>query len=129
MIPWIVPLDTGFGAVVFTGFLVNQEPAGFAVAVGWEDGSPREMQVGDGECRSPAGRWAGACGSPRSGFHFSFPSRPKRRDLLWEGPSGGLVSVQCGHWSVVTLAEVGESRNTAVNRMRLRCSVHCQLGG
>jgi hypothetical protein len=37
---------------------------------------------------------AGACGSPRSSFHFSFPSRPKRRDLLWEGPSGSLVSGQ-----------------------------------
>jgi hypothetical protein len=59
-------------------------------------------------------------GQPRSSFHFSFPSRPKRRDLLWEGPSGGLVPVRCGHWSVVWSAEVGESRNTAVNRMRFR---------
>lgn len=71
-------------------------------------------------------------GQPRSSFHFSFPSRPKRRDLLWEGPNGGLVSGRCGHWSVVSdqwSAEVDESRNTAVNRIRLRGPVHCQLGG
>lgn len=71
-------------------------------------------------------------GQPRSSFHFSFPSRPKRRDLLWEGPSGGLVSGRCGHWLVVSdqwSAEVGESRNAAVNRIRFRGPVHCPLGG
>lgn len=41
-------------------------------------------------------------GHPQSSFHCSFPSRPKRRDLLWEGPSGGLVSGRCGHWSEVS---------------------------
>lgn len=99
------------------------------------------MQVTGRRWRMPFARWTmsqpGAWGCLGPGREHPERAAPVELPLLvsFASKASGFAvggAGRCGHWSVVSdqwSAEVGESRNTAVNRIRFRGPVHCPLGG